>query len=148
MALLVKVFLEGDKSVRAVTRHALVRRTGDIAHARMQTVDVLAQGAVDGHGWIALVAAHIETYAGMTAYAAQIVRGVIQEEGVIIGVGAVSRVGQPEVLPHHNAVAVARLIKFLVAGLAYPVAYHVTVHVAVVTHGHVVLAATVVEVIL
>ena len=67
-------------------------------------------------------------------------RDVRHEQRVVVRVGTVPRVGQPEVLPHDDAVAVAGFVEFVVAGLPDPVADHGEVHVAVVADGGVVLA--------
>ena len=64
---------------------------------------------------------------------------------VVVGVGTVPGIGQPEILPHHDAVAVAGFVEGVVADLPHPVADHVEVHVAVVAHGGVVLAGAVAQ---
>ena len=74
------------------------------------------------------------------------VAAVGEEQLFVVGVGTVPRIGQPEVLPHHDAVAVAGVVELIVARLPHPVAYHVVVHVAVVGHGRIVFAPAVVEV--
>ena len=76
------------------------------------------------------------------------VAGIVHKHRLIVGVGAVGRISQPEVLPHHDTIAVAGLIEFPVAGHAHPVANHVVVHLLVVTHGSIKLPATVIQVVL
>ena len=74
------------------------------------------------------------------------VSDVRHEEVLVGGVGAIPRIGEPEVLPDEEAVAVGGLVEFAVPGLADPVAHHGEVHVAVVTHGGFVLAGTVAQI--
>ena len=84
----------------------------------------------------------------MLAHAQGVVACVGKEHVLILRVWSVAGVGEPEVLPHHDAIFVASLVELLVAGHAHPVANHVEVHVAVVTHGDVILAASVEQVLL
>ena len=141
-----KVFFGFDRPVGAMTRNAVVGRTGDVAQARMEQVYLAAQGAVELGRRIALVAAHVDGYRGVAADAADIVFGIGHEETVVIRVGAVPGVGEPEVLPEQQTMAVAGFIEFAVAGLSYPVAYHIEVHLLVIPHRTVVLSASVAEV--
>ena len=64
---------------------------------------------------------------------------------LVVGIRAVHRIGQPEILPHHDAVLVAGIVELVVAGLPHPVADHGEVHVLVVAHGHVVFARAVAQ---
>ena len=84
----------------------------------------------------------------MVAHAQGIVACIVKEHLFVKRVGAVAGVGQPEVLPNHDAILVASLIKLFVASHAHPVTYHVKVHVAVILHGNVILATTIQEVLL
>ena len=58
-----------------------------------------ADGIVEGLEGIAFVAAAVEAEGGMVADAEDVVAGVAEEHGVVIGVGAVPGIGQPEILP-------------------------------------------------
>ena len=68
-----------------------------------------------------------------------------QEHGVVVGIGAVPRIRQPEILPHHHPMAVAGIVELILADLADPVADHVEVHLGVVAHGGVVLPRAVAQ---
>jgi len=81
----------------------------------------------------------------MVADAQNHVLDVAQEHVVVVGIGAIQRVGEPEILPHDDAKLVAGLEELVVADLPDPVADHGEVHVAVVAHGGVVLAGTVAQ---
>ena len=62
VALAGKVFFGFDRPVRAMTRHTVVGRTGDVAQARMEQGYLAAQGAVELGRRITLVAAHVDGY--------------------------------------------------------------------------------------
>ncbi len=70
----------------------------------------------------------------MAADTPNVILCIRQEHGVVIRDGTVPRVRQPEVLPYHHAMAIARLVESLVADLADPVANHRKVHLTVVSH--------------
>ena len=72
-------------------------------------------------------------------------RAFVRRHRVVIGDWAVPWVGEPEVLPDHDAVAVACFVKCVVADLADPVADHGEVHLAVVAHRGVVLASAIAQ---
>ena len=81
----------------------------------------------------------------VAADAADVVASIREKHCVVFGNRTVPRIGQPEVLPHDDAMAIAGLIKGIVADLADPVADHGEVHLAVVTDGGVVLAGAVAQ---
>ena len=114
----------------------------------MQRLHKVAQPSVDRLWRIALVSAAVDADGRMVAYAFHVVVGVAQEHVLVERVGTVSRVGEPEVLPHHYAVSVTGFVELLVACLSHPVAYHVEVHVAVVSHRNVIFASAVAQVVL
>ena len=82
----------------------------------------------------------------MAAHTACEITGIAHEHHLVVGIRSVGRVGKPEVLPHHDAILVASVIKLLVAGHSHPVANHIEVHVAVQAHGNVVFPLAIVEV--
>ena len=64
---------------------------------------------------------------------------------VVVGVGTVPRIRQPEILPHHHAIPVAGFVEFVVADLPHPVADHVEVHLRVVAHRGIVFARAIAQ---
>src|ERR1700733_3720991 len=70
---------------------------------------------------------------------------ISQEQIIVIGIGAVPGIGEPEILPYQNAVTVAGFVEFVVADLPYPISNHVEIHLAVVTQGAVIFASTVAQ---
>ena len=131
--------------VSSVPRSVIVRRAGNIVQTRVQFLGESLQRAVERLWRQALVAAAIEAHGGMVADLQNVIPRVAQEQIVIVGVGAVGRICQPEVLPHHDAVLVARVVESLVAGETHPVPNHGEVLVALVAHGNVVLAGAVAQ---
>src|ERR1700679_1986339 len=81
----------------------------------------------------------------MIANAQQVIASNGQKEIVVVRVRAVPGIGEPEILPDYDAEAVSRIVKGLIAGLSDPVANHVEVLIAVITHGRVVLACTIAQ---
>ena len=106
----------------------------------------LTQGLVDVCRGISLVASAIDADGGMAADAVHVVLGIVNEHVGIIGIGAVGGIGQPEVLPYHDAVFITRFIQLFVANHAHPVAHHGEVHVLVIGDGCLVFTSAVVEV--
>ena len=82
----------------------------------------------------------------MAADALHIVLGIGNKHCQVIRIGTVGRIGQPEILPDHDAISVAGIIQFFVANHAYPVAKHGEVHVCMISHGSLVFAAPVIQV--
>ena len=72
----------------------------------------------------------------------------MHKQSVIVRVGPVARIGKPEVLPYHYAVTVASIIKFLVTDLPHPVAYHIEVHLPVISNRDVILAFAIEKIVL
>ena len=136
------------RPIGSMAAHAIVGRTGNVVQSRMQRCHGVTQAIVQWLRRIALVAATVDTDAGVVADFQHKVTGVIHKHGVIIRVGTISRIGQPKVLPHHNTIAVTGFKEFLVAGHAHPVAYHVVVHLLVMAHGSVKLSTSIVQVVL
>ena len=68
---------------------------------------------------------------------------VLQEELVVVWFRAVPRIGQPEVLPHHDSMTIAGFVKRLIADLTDPVANHREIHLAVIAHGDIVFTCTI-----
>src|ERR1035438_7996117 len=72
-------------------------------------------------------------------------REIWQEHGIVVGVGAIPGIGEPEILPDDDAVAVAGFVELVLADLAHPVADHVEIHFRVIAHGGVVFAGAVAQ---
>src|ERR1019366_2442407 len=123
----------------------VVGRTGDVVYVRMQAGQRGADVVVDRLGRIALVAAHVYADGRMAADAQHVIGDVVQEHGAVVGVGAIPGIGQPEILPHDDPVAIAGFVELLLADLAHPVADHVEVHFGVIAHGGVVFAGAVAQ---
>jgi hypothetical protein len=81
----------------------------------------------------------------MIANAQQVVFRIGEKEIVVIGVWAVPRIREPEVLPYNYAVAIGSFVEGVVAGLSHPVTNHVEVLVAVIAHGGFVFARAIAE---
>ena len=106
----------------------------------------LAKLCIQACGRQALVAAAIQHDAGVTAYLAHIVLRIVHEEFLVVRIGIVGRIGKPEILPDHDAVAVAGLVEFFVGSLPDPVAYHGEIHLLMISYGDVVVACGVTQV--
>src|SRR5665213_322195 len=61
----------------------------------------------------------------------------------MIRVGAIGRIGQPEILPNYNAIFIARVKEFIIAYLAYPITNHGKIHFFVVANRNIIFAPTV-----
>ena len=82
----------------------------------------------------------------MAADTFHVIFGIGNEHLGVIRIGAVGRVGQPKVLPDHDAVAVAGFVKLFVTDHADPVTHHREVHIGVIGHRDVVFATAIVQV--
>ena len=136
----------GLQAVRPVTADHVVGRGADIRQLRMERGDSLLQRLLQRRRRITLVAATVERDGGVTADATDDVARVLHEHRLVVGIGSVPGVGQPEVLPDHDAILVAGVIELTVANLSDPVADHVHIHVAVVAHVGIVFASAVSQV--
>ena len=94
----------------------------------------------------ALVTSAIDTDRGMVAETLYIISRIGDKHLRIVGIWTVSRVSQPEVLPNHDTMTVARLIQLLITNLTYPVTHHREVHIRMVIHGNVILTTSIVQV--
>ncbi len=141
----IEVGFQRHGAVGAAAADQALGGAGDVVHVRVQLGQQFADAVFQRLGRGAFVAAAIQAHRGVVAYAQQRVADVAQEHVVVVGVGAVDGVGQPEILPHHDAVAVAGVVEGVVAGLSHPVADHGEVHVAVVADGDVVFARAVAQ---
>ena len=141
------VLLRGNSPIRTMTAHAVVGRRRDV-DLRSEFGNQLAKAIVEHFGRIALVATAVEHDARMLPDFQHHVAGVLHEEFVVVRVGAVGRISQPEVLENHHTIAVASLVELAVANLSHPVADAVQMHVAMIAHGCVIFAATIAEVVL
>ena len=146
--LFLKIFLGAYRPIRSVSAHAVIGRTGNIVQSGMQHGHRVAQSIIKRLGGIALVAAAINANAGVIAYFKHKILGIIHKHRLIIGVRTIGWVGQPKVLPHHNAVAVTSFKELLVAGHTHPVTNHVIIHLLVVAHGSIKLPAAIIQIIL
>src|ERR1039457_1859141 len=140
-----EIVFGGLFGVGAVAADDAVGRAGDVVYARMGGGEGGADAVVDGLGRVALVAADVDAYRGMAAYAEHVVLNVAQEHGIVVGIGAIPGIGQPEILPDDDAVAVAGFVELVLADLAHPVADHVEIHFRVIAHGGVVFAGAVAQ---
>src|ERR1039458_5753581 len=140
-----EVVFRGLGLVGAVAADHVVGRAGDVVYARMEIGERGADAIVDGLGRVALVAAHVEADGGGAADAQHVVLDVGEEHGIVVGIGAIPGIGQPEILPHDDAVAVAGFVELVLADLAHPVADHVEIHFRVIAHGGVVFAGAVAQ---
>ena len=84
----------------------------------------------------------------MLTDAKHVVAGIFQEHRVVVGIRSIDGVGEPEILPNHDAVAVASLVKFAVARLSDPISDAIQVHFAMVAHRRVVFATAIAKVVL
>ena len=121
--------------IRAVSARAVVGRGGDIGQIAADGPHIFPKGCVDVQRRIALVAPAVDGERRVAADAHDIVAGYGGEEPRVGGVRPVDGIGQPEVLPYHDAQAVGRVVEGACSGLAHPVAYHIEAHVAVVGYG-------------
>ena len=141
-----EIIADGHERIGTMTRDAVVGRTGDITQLRVERSHTLAQPLVEDLGRVALVATTVESQGGMATDARDEVAGVVHEHLIVGRVGAVPRIGEPEVLPDHQSVAVAGLEEGLRSRLSHPVAYHRHIHVAMVADSSVELARPIVEI--
>ena len=140
-----EVVAEGFDAIRAVAAYRAVGGAGDVLRSGFEGGDEIAEAVVDRLRRITFVAATEESERGVVADAEEVILRVGEEEIVVVGVGAVPGIGEPEVLPDHNTIVIGGVIEGFVAGLADPVADHVEVLVAVVTHSGFVFASTIAE---
>src|ERR1700679_1539069 len=131
--------------VWAVSADDISRGARDVMQPRMQLRKRLADAILEWLGWVALVAPAVKADRGVVANAQQKISHVTHEEGVVIGDGTVPGISEPEVLPDHNAMPIAGLVKSLVADLSNPVADHGEVHLAVIAHACVVLTSAIAQ---
>src|SRR5574344_2557430 len=82
----------------------------------------------------------------MVANLLYIVQCIGSEHIDIVRIWTVSRVGKPEILPNHNSVTVASLVKFIVSSHSHPIADHSEMHICVVSHCDVILAGPIVQI--
>ncbi len=76
---------------------------------------------------VPFVPAAVNDKGGMGTVFPYLVRRVLQEHFGIIGIRPVHRVGQPEIIPYHNSVLVAGLIKRRMVCHPHPVADHIQI---------------------
>ncbi len=141
-----EIICRGLHAVGAVAAHHVVGRGADVGELRVKAFDRTLQRALQRGRRKSLVAATVEGYRRVMPDVTDKVARVLHEHSLVVGVGPVPWVGEPEVLPYHDAVFVASVVEFLVANLPHPVADNVEVHVAVVAHGGVVLASAIAQV--
>ena len=84
----------------------------------------------------------------MAAYPRHPVAGICKEHRFVVRIRSVGRIGQPEILPDHYAVAVAGIVESLVRSLSDPVADHIEILQPVIADSDVVLFRAVVQVLL
>ena len=114
----------------------------------MQRLYKLTQRPIDRFGWITLISSTVQTDTRMLSNAVHIILCILQKHVLVHRIGSISRISQPKILPHHNAIAVTSLVKLLITGLPYPVAYHVIIHIAVILHGNIVFPTPIVQIAL
>ena len=141
-----EILLHWQCPVRTMTTDYIIRRAGDIMNARMILLHDATQCLVDLLGREALVTSAIDTDRGMVAETLHIIGRIGDKHLGIVGIRTVSRVSQPEVLPNHDTMTVARLIQLLITNLTYPVTHHREVHIRMIIHGNVILTTSVVQV--
>src|SRR5215831_7087697 len=76
----------------------------------------------------------------MIANAQQVILRIYEEEIIIVRIGPVPGIREPEILPDHYSEAIGSVVECLVAHLADPVANHVEVLVLMEAQRSVVLA--------
>ena len=114
-------------------------------HSRVLASDRFRKEGVNLLRRIAFVAADVDRERRMVADAPYILLRDFLEEAWIIRIGTVPRVGQPEILPDHDAVAVTGLVELLVTGHSDPVADDGEIHVGMVGDRYIVFASAIVE---
>ena len=115
-------------------------------NARMILLHDATQCLVDLLRREALVTSAIDTDRGMVAETLHIIGRIGDKHLGIVGIWTVSRVSQPEVLPDHDTMTIARLIQLLITNLTDPVTHHREVHIRMIIHGNVILTTSVVQV--
>ena len=118
----------------------------DVLDLALQVREERAYPALQRGRRIAFVAAAVEPDGRMVPDPQDRVADVAQEQVVVVGIGPIVGIREPEVLPDHDAVLVAGVVELVVSRLADPVADHGEVHVAMEAHGDVVLALAVAEI--
>ena len=141
-----EIFFCRKHTVRAVAAHHIIGRAGNIMDIRMVFLDDTAQRLVDLFGRKTFVTSAVKADRRMAANPFHIIFRIGDKHFRIIRIGSVGRVSQPEVLPDHDTVAVASLIKLLVADHADPVTHHRKVHIGMVSHGDIIFTAAIVQI--
>ena len=81
----------------------------------------------------------------MVADSSDIIFEVINKHIRMDGIGAIGRIGEPEILPDHNSIGVASIIKCFVINLTHPISDHIKIHVLVIPDSCVVFAGTIAQ---
>ena len=126
--------------VRAAAAYRAVGGIGDIDYVAVQAGYQFFKGCIQSCRRHAFVASAVKRDGRMTADLPHIIVRIVHEEFFVIRIRAVGRIGQPEILPDHDAVTVAGLIEFLIAGLPDPVAYHVEIEEFMIPHDYIIIA--------
>ena len=137
-ALTLEVLIHRQRPIRASSTDTFSRGVGYIFHPRGECVNISTQTTVDGFGWETFVSTTIETDAGMAAHTAHVVLGITKEHHIVVGIGTIGGIGEPKVLPDHDAITITRLVERFVAYLSHPVAYHRKIHVAMIADSNVI----------
>ena len=114
--------------VRPVRAHArAIGRIRPIDSRGIELGEQRAQRRVDLRRRIALVARAPQNDRRMIAVAQNLVAHVGNVSGNVGGIGPVERIGLKELVPHQQAVLVAKLVEVLAGALAHPVANQIQV---------------------
>ena len=78
----------------------------------------------------------------------EIIFSICKEHPVVIRIRTICRICKPEVLPYHDTVTVASLVKLNIASLAHPVTHDCEIHVSMVVYGNIIFTTAIVQVVL
>ena len=140
------VRFRGEAEIGTAAGNDVIGRGGNVIAERVFAGDECAQRLVERGRGIAFVAAAPEQKARVVADAQQQVLCVVHEHLLIGRVRSVGGIGQPEILPDQNAVAVGGFIEFFVADHADPVSHQIEVFVAVQLHGTLIVGCAIPEI--
>ena len=143
---LFEIEVDRHQVVGAASADEAERGTWNVADLGLARGDELRESVIEDRRRVAFVAPAIEADRGVVPDAIDEIGGVLQEHRVVRWIRSVGGIGQPEILPDHDAVAIAGLEESVITDLADPVSDHREAHVAVVAHRRLVFPGAVQQV--